>query len=168
VYPPEADSQTIPLTARVEHMNSIGLSQWRTSFAAVLFETDKSRLKSRITDASRGISERLQSLEAGEGVDRISLEAARRSLAELERLTETSFVLVPQLDNSIPLAGNNSLDLQVKPARYDIGSHVRITLPSGAMVTAEIVVIFTASVRKNIMVSFDKRFLRIGPEQIVN
>jgi hypothetical protein len=149
-------------------MNSIALSQWRTLFAAVLFETDKRRLKSRITDASRAISERLQSLEAGEGVDRVSLEAAKRSLAVLERGPETSFAPVPQLDNSIPLAGNNSSDLQVKPARYDIGSQVRITLPSGAVVAAEIVVIFTASLRKNIMVSFDKRFLRIGPEQILN
>jgi hypothetical protein len=149
-------------------MNSIALSQWRTSFAAVLFETDKSRLKSRITDASRAISERLQSLEAGEGVDRISLEAAQRSLAALERGQETSFVSEPQLNNSTPLAGNDSSDLKVKRARYDIGSQVRITLPSGAVVTAEIVVIFTASLRKNILVSFDKRFLRIGPEQIVN
>jgi hypothetical protein len=149
-------------------MNSIALSQWRTSFAAVLFETDKSRLKSRITDARRAISERLQSLDAGEGVDRISLEAAQRSLAALERGPETSFVSEPQLNNSIPLAGNDSSDLQVKRARYDIGSQVRITLPSGAVVTAEIVVIFTASLRKNILVSFDKRFLRIGPEQILN
>jgi hypothetical protein len=149
-------------------MNSIALSQWRTSFAAVLFETDLDRLKSRITDASRAISERLQSLEAGEGVDRISLEAAQRSLAALERGQETSFVSEPQLNNSTPLAGNDSSDLQVKRARYDIGSQVRITLPSGAVVTAEIVVIFTASLRKNILVSFDKRFLRIGPEQIVN
>jgi hypothetical protein len=78
------------------------------------------------------------------------------------------FVPVPQLDNSIPLARNNSSDLQVKLARYDIGSKVRITLPSGAVTTAEIVVIFTASSRKNILVSFDKRFLRIGLEQIVN
>jgi hypothetical protein len=147
-------------------MNSITLSQWRTSFAAVLFETDKSRLKSRITDATRAIYERLQSLEAGKGVDRVSLEAAKRSLAVLER--ETSFVSEPQLNNSTPLAGNDSSDLQVRRARYDIGSQVRITLPSGAAVTAEIVVIFTASLRKNILVSFDKRFLRIGPEQILN
>jgi hypothetical protein len=35
------------------------------------------------------------------------------------------------------------------------------------VVATEIVVIFTASSRKNILVSFDKRFLRIGPDQIL-
>lgn len=40
-------------------------------------------------------------------------------------------------------------------------------LPSGSVITAEIVVIFTASSGKNILVSFDKRFMRIGPEQIL-
>lgn len=149
-------------------MNSIALSQWRTAFAAVLFETDKSQLKSRITDASRAISERLQSLGAWKGIERISLEAARRSLAALEQGPETSFVQEPRLEKSMSKARSDSSELEVNRAQYGIGSQVRITLPSGAVTTAEIVVIFTASCRKNILVSFDKRFMRIGPEQILS
>jgi hypothetical protein len=148
-------------------MNSIALSQWRTSFAAVLFETDIDRLKSRITDASRAIGERLQSLGEVKGIERISLEAAQRSLAALERGPESSFVPQAQWENSIPVAGSDSSALDVKRSRYDIGAQVRITLPSGAVTTAEIVVIFTASSRKNILVSFNQRFMRIGPEQIL-
>jgi len=66
-------------------MNLIPLSQWRTSFAAVLLETDQVRLKSRITDAVHAIDERLQSVGEVGTIERISIEAAQRSLAALER-----------------------------------------------------------------------------------
>jgi hypothetical protein len=52
--------------------------------------------------------------------------------------------------------------------RHSVGSRVRVTLPSGEVVAAEIVVIFSASAGKNILVSFDNRFMRIGPDQIVD
>ena len=43
----------------------------------------------------------------------------------------------------------------------------RVNPLSGEVVAAEIVVIFTASSRKNILVAFDNQFMRIGPEQIL-
>ena len=50
---------------------------------------------------------------------------------------------------------------------YGVGSRVRVILYSGEIVTAEIVVIFTASVRKKILVEFERRFVRVDPEQII-
>jgi hypothetical protein len=148
-------------------MNSIPLSHWRTSFAAVLFETDQSRRKSRITDALGAIDERLQGLGEVVTIERKSIEAAQRSLAALEREPEASFVPGLRLEEAI-IVKSGSSNLQVKPKQYAIGSHVCVTLPSGEVIAAEIVVIFTASSGKNILVAFGKRFLRIGPEQILD
>jgi hypothetical protein len=50
---------------------------------------------------------------------------------------------------------------------YNTGSRVRVKLSSGDIVTAEIVVIFTASVRKIILVEFARKFERVDPEQII-
>jgi hypothetical protein len=49
---------------------------------------------------------------------------------------------------------------------YGIGSRVRVKLCAGDIVTAEILVIFTASVKK-ILVEFAKKFMRVDPEQII-
>jgi hypothetical protein len=146
-------------------MNSIALCQWRTSFADVLFETDQVLLKSRIADALRAIDERLQSLVEVGAVERISIEAAQRSLAALGQ--EPLIVPAPRSGKTVSPARIDASDAEVKPTQHAIGSHVRVTLPSGEVVAAEIVVIFTASSGKNILVSFDKRFARIGPEQIL-
>jgi hypothetical protein len=144
-------------------MNSIPLSQWRTSFAAVLFETDQVRLKSRIAEASRSIDQRLLSVREIGSVERMSIEVAQRSLAAMEREPPR-----PRPEKTVISARSNGSDADVKRTQHGIGSHVRVTLPSGEMASAEIVVIFTASSRKNILVSIDKRFMRIGPEQILD
>jgi hypothetical protein len=149
-------------------MNSIALSQWRTSFAAVLFETDQLQLKSRIADASAAIGNRLLSLRDVDGVERVSLAAAQRSLTALELAPQTLSVRKPHADTAIPVTETRPSDLELDRPKYGIGSQVRFALPSGAVVKAEIVVIFTASSRKNILVSFDKQFLRISPEQILS
>jgi hypothetical protein len=99
-------------------------------------------------------------------IERISIESARRSLAALER--EPTRVLGPRLDRTIPATRCDEPDAEVKRTQHGIGSHVRVTLASGEVVAAEIVVVFTASSGKNILVSFDKRLVRIGPEQILD
>jgi hypothetical protein len=144
-------------------MNSIALCQWRTSFAAVLFETDEVRFKSRIADASKAIDERLQSVGEVGSIERISIEAARRSLASMER--EPFFVPKPRPEKAVIAIRPGA---EAERIQDGIGSHVRVMLPSGEVVVAEIVVIFTASSRKNILVSLDKQFMRIGPEQILD
>jgi hypothetical protein len=151
---------------REGNMNSIALSEWRTSFAAVLFETVEVRFKSRIADASKAIDERLQSVSEVGSVERISIEAARRSLASMEREPFFASKLRPQ--KAVIAAGRNESSPEVKRIPHSVGSHVRFMLPSGDLVSAEIVVIFTASSGKNILVSFDKRFIRIAPEQILD
>jgi hypothetical protein len=81
-------------------MNSVPLSQWRTSFAAVLFETDKSQIRSRITDALAAIDERLRSVAEVGGVERKSIEIAQRSLASMARGLETSSAPEPKLEKA--------------------------------------------------------------------
>lgn len=147
-------------------MNTIPLCQWRTLFAAVLFETDEIRFKFRIADASKAIEERSQSAGEVGSIERISIEAAQRSLAALER--EPFVVSRPRPEESASVTENSGPDVEVKGAQHGIGSHVRVTLPSGERVAAEIVVIFTASTGKNILVSFNDRLMRIGPEQILD
>ena len=151
---------------REGNMNSIALCEWRTSFAAVLFETVEVRFKSRIADASKAIDERLQSVSEVGSVERISIEAARRSLASMER--EPFFLSKLRPEKAAIAAGRNESSPEVKRTPHSVGSHVRFMLPSGDVVSAEIVVIFTASSGKNILVSFDKRFIRIAPEQILD
>jgi len=146
-------------------MNSIPLCAWRTSFAAVLFETDQSRRKSRITAALGAIDERLQLVGEVGTVEQKSIEAAQRSLEALEREPEAPLAPELRLKNTTTAPRNDASGSEVRRCEYGIGSQVRVALPS-AEVKAEIVVI-TASSGKNILVSFDKRFMRIGPEQIL-
>jgi hypothetical protein len=145
--------------------NPILLSGWRTSFADVLFETDEVRFKSRIADALRAIEERLQSVGELGSIERISIESARRSLTVLEQ--GPFLVRKPRLEKTATANRSNGSNTDVKRTQHGIGSRVRFTLPSGEVIAAEIVVIFTASSGKNILVSFDKRFVRIGPEEIL-
>ena len=146
-------------------MNSISLSEWRTCFAAVLFETDQKRFKSRIAEASRAIDERLRSAAVG-SIERISIETAQRSLAAMER--EPFAARRRKLQQAVTADEKSGSGIGVTPNQHGIGSRVRFTLPSGEVGTAEIVVIFSASSGKNILVSFDNRFMRIGPEQILD
>jgi hypothetical protein len=147
-------------------MNSIALCEWRTFYAAVLFETDEARFESRITDALRTIDERLQSVGEMGSIERISIENAQRGLAAMER--EPFFVSRPRPKKAVILTGSDVPDAEVKRTQYGIGAHVRVTLPSGELIAAEIVVIFTASTGKNILVSFDNHFTRIGTDQILD
>jgi hypothetical protein len=50
---------------------------------------------------------------------------------------------------------------------YSVGSRVQVKLQSGDIIIAEIVVIFTASVRKKILVEFVRKLERVDPEQII-
>ena len=147
-------------------MNSIALCEWRTFYADVLFETDEARYKSRIADALEAIDERLRSVAEMGSIERISIENAQRSLAAMER--EPFFVSRPRPTKAIVVAVSEVADTEVKRTQYGIGAHVRVTLPSGELNAAEIVVIFTASTGKNILVSFDNHFTRIGPDQILD
>ena len=78
--------------------------------------------------------------------------------------------LVPrsQLEKALTAGRDKGSNADVKRTQHAIGSHVSVTLPSGKVVAAEIVVIFAGSCGKNLLVSFDKRFMRIGPEQILD
>lgn len=145
--------------------NPILLSGWRTSFADVLFETDEVRFKSRIADTLRAIEERLQSVGEIGYIERISIESARRSLTVLEQ--EPFFVRKAQFEKTATATRSNESNPDVNRIQHSIGSHVRFTLPSGEVIAAEIVVILTASSGKNILVSLDKRFMRISPEEIL-
>lgn len=147
-------------------MNSIPLSEWRTCFAAVLFEADQTRFKSRIADALRAIDERLKSAEQIGTIERISIESAQRSLAEMER--EPLVAPRRRVEKTVTANGKDGPVAEREGTRPGVGSRVRVTLPSGQAVAAEIVVIFTASTGKNILVSFDNRFARVGREQIVD
>jgi hypothetical protein len=147
-------------------MNSISLSEWRTCFAAVLFETDQKRFKSRIAEASRAIDERLHSAAEVGSIERISIETAQRSLAAMER--EPFAAPRRKLQQVVTADEKSGSGIGVTPNQHGIGSRVRFTLPSGEAATAEIVVIFTASAGKNILVSLGNQFLRIGPEQILD
>jgi hypothetical protein len=147
-------------------MNSIKLCRWRTFFAAVLFETDEGQFKSRIAEASKAIDERLQLAGEIGSIERISIETAQRSLAALER--KPSFASRLRTEKAVIFRGSDVPDAEVKRIRHGIGSHVRVRLPSGEPISGEIVVIFTASAGKNILVSFGNRLMRVGPEQILD
>ena len=79
---------------------------------------------------------------------------------------EPFFVARGRLEKPASPDVNSGPDAEVKRTEHGVGSHVRVALPSGEVVAAEIVVIFTASTGKNILVSFDHRFMRIEEGQI--
>ncbi len=82
--------------------------------------------------------------------------------SRFSRALSRSLVQQPGL---LPLKREDFLTTAVPIDKVDTFLYFVSVAPE--VLAAEIVVIFTASSGKNILVSFDKRFLRIGPEQIL-
>jgi hypothetical protein len=64
-------------------MNTLVLSVWRTAFAAVLFETDKSRITLAISQAYAAIAERLNGQVEISGIENKSIIAAQNALCRI-------------------------------------------------------------------------------------
>src|SRR6185437_7883730 len=128
----EQATRSLVADVRKGHMNSIPLSEWRTCFAAVLFEADQTRFKSRIADALRAIDERLKSAEQIGTIERISIESAQRSLAEMER--EPLVAPRRRVEKTVTANGKDGPVAEREGTRPGVGSRVRVTLPSGQAV----------------------------------
>jgi hypothetical protein len=63
--------------------NTLALSAWRTAFAAVLFEKDKSKINLAISNAQAAIAERLNGSVQISGIENKSIAAARDALCGL-------------------------------------------------------------------------------------
>ena len=63
--------------------NALVLSAWRTAFAAVLFETDKSRITLAISIAYAAIAERLNGPVEISGIENKSILAAQNALCKI-------------------------------------------------------------------------------------
>jgi hypothetical protein len=63
--------------------NALVLSAWRTAFAAVLFETDKSRITLAVSNAYAEIAERLNHQVEISGVEHKSIIAAQSELCRI-------------------------------------------------------------------------------------
>ena len=61
-------------------INTLVLSAWRTAFAAVLFETDKSRITLVVSNARAAIAERLSGPVEISGIENKSITAAQNEL----------------------------------------------------------------------------------------
>jgi hypothetical protein len=61
-------------------INALVLSAWRTAFAAVLFETDKSRIKLAVSNAHAVIAERLNGPVEISGIENKSITSAQNEL----------------------------------------------------------------------------------------
>ena len=61
--------------------NTLVLSAWRTAFAAVLFETDKSRITLAVSNAHAAIAERLNGSVEISGIENKSIAAAQNALS---------------------------------------------------------------------------------------
>jgi hypothetical protein len=73
--------------------NTLALSAWRTAFAAVLFEKDKSKINLAISNAQAAITERLNGSVQISGLENKSIAAAQDALCGLSvkaRVTEES------------------------------------------------------------------------------
>jgi hypothetical protein len=64
-------------------INTLVLSAWRTAFAAVLFETDKSRITLVVSSARAAIAERLNSPIEISGIENKSITAAQNELQRI-------------------------------------------------------------------------------------
>ena len=64
-------------------MNNLVLSVWRAAFAAVLFETEKSRISLAVSNASAAIAERLNSPVEISGIENKSIIAAQNALCRI-------------------------------------------------------------------------------------
>jgi hypothetical protein len=63
--------------------NTLVLSEWRTAFAAVLFETDESRMPLAVSDAYAAIAERLNGQVEISGIENKSIIAAQNALCKI-------------------------------------------------------------------------------------
>jgi hypothetical protein len=64
-------------------INTLVLSAWRTAFAAVLFETDKSKMTLVVSQAHAALAERLNSPVEISNIENKSMEAAQDSLRKI-------------------------------------------------------------------------------------
>jgi hypothetical protein len=63
--------------------NTLALSAWRTAFAAVLFETDKSRMTLAVSQAHAALAERLNSPDEISNIENKSMLAAQDALRNI-------------------------------------------------------------------------------------
>ncbi len=63
--------------------NTLVLSAWRTAFAAVLFETDESRMTLAVSNAHAAIAERLNGPVEISGIENKSILAAQNALCKI-------------------------------------------------------------------------------------
>jgi hypothetical protein len=63
--------------------NTLVLSAWRTAFAAVLFETDESRMTLAVSNAHAAIAERLNGPLEISGIENKSILAAQNALCKI-------------------------------------------------------------------------------------
>ncbi len=66
-------------------INALVLSAWRTEFAAVLFETDKSRITLAVSNARAAIAERLNGPVEISGIENKSIAAAQSTLCTIAK-----------------------------------------------------------------------------------
>jgi hypothetical protein len=66
--------------------NTLVLSAWRTAFAAVLFETDESRMTLAVSNAHAAIAERLNGPVEISGIENKSIIAAQKALCRIAAL----------------------------------------------------------------------------------
>ncbi len=64
-------------------LNTLVLSAWRTAFAAVLFETDESRMTLAVSNAHAAIAERLNGPVEISGIENKSILAAQNALCKI-------------------------------------------------------------------------------------
>lgn len=64
-------------------INALVLSAWRTAFAAMLFETDKSRMMLVVSQAHAALAERLNSQVEISDIEHKSIRAARNALCKI-------------------------------------------------------------------------------------
>jgi len=67
-------------------VNTLVLSDWRTAFAAVLFETDKSRIAIAVSNSHASIAERLNGPVEISGIENKSITAAQNALCTIARV----------------------------------------------------------------------------------
>ena len=64
-------------------INTLVLSAWRTAFAAVLFEKDKSRITLAVSNARAAMAERLNGPIEISGIENKSITAAQSALCTI-------------------------------------------------------------------------------------
>jgi hypothetical protein len=134
-------------------MNTIPLSEWRTAYASALFEPECGPWQARVKEALEKINERVRTLPQHETIERMSIEAARKSLAVLK---------------CKPVSSNPPKSKpEVKKVVPEVGSRIRVELLPAEVVEAEVVAIFTAATRKPYLISFGSKFARVDLQQIV-